>query len=53
VLNNPTYVYKTWHGTLLILAVLLIAGVINTFFAQQLHLIEGAILVLHVGGFFG
>lgn len=53
VLNDPSYVYKSWHGTLLILAVLLVAGIINTFFAQQLHLIEGAILILHVGGFFG
>lgn len=53
VLNYSWYVYQTWHGTLLIIAVLMFAVLFNTFLAQRLHLVEGSILVLHVLGFFG
>jgi len=30
-----------------------LAGAINVFLAQSLHLIQGAVLVGHIGGFFG
>lgn len=53
VLNYPWYVYEQWHGTLLIIATLLVAVIFNTFLAQQLHLVEGAVLILHVFGFIG
>lgn len=52
VLNYPWYVYERWHGTLLMLAVLLFAVMFNTLLAQRLHTIEGVLLVLHVAGFF-
>lgn len=51
-LNNPSYTPKSWHGTLLIWAVLGICWAFNTFFSRQLPLIEGIIVVLHVAGFF-
>ena len=51
-LLNPNYVYEPYHGTLLIMAVNVVAIVFNTFFARKLPLIEGLILVIHVFGFF-
>jgi hypothetical protein len=53
VLNYDWYVYKAWHGTLLIIATLVVAVLFNTLLAQQLHLIEGAVLFIHVFGFIG
>ena len=53
VINYPWYVYERWHGTLLIIATLVVAVIFNTLLAQQLHLIEGAVLFLHVFGFIG
>jgi amino acid transporter len=52
LLNNPSYVMKAWHGTMLIWAVLVICLVFNTFFSRQLPLVEGIIVVLHILGFF-
>lgn len=52
VLNYSWYVYHAWHGTLLIIAVLVVAALFNTFLAQQLHIVEGAVLVIHIVGFF-
>jgi choline transport protein len=52
ILNNPSYVPKPWHGTLLIWAVLAVCFVFNTFFSRKLPLVEGIIVVLHVAGFF-
>ena len=43
--------YERWHGTLLDIAVLVLAVCVNTFFAQQLHIIEGCVLVIHLVGF--
>jgi choline transport protein len=51
-LNNPTYILKAWHGTMLIWSVLAICLVFNTFFSRKLPLIEGVIVVLHIAGFF-
>lgn len=51
-LNHPEYVPQRWHGTLLIIAVLALSVLFNVFLAQRLHLVEGAVLVLHVCGFF-
>jgi amino acid transporter len=52
LLNNPSYVMKAWHGTMLIWAVLAICLVFNTFFSRQLPLVEGIIVILHILGFF-
>lgn len=51
-LNYDTYVYERWHGTLLVMAVLLFAWVFNTLLASRLNLVEGAILIVHIFGFF-
>jgi choline transport protein len=52
LLNNPSYIPKAWHGTLLIWAVLGICAIFNTFFSRQLPVVEGVIVVLHIVGFF-
>ncbi|KAF2426488.1 amino acid transporter [Tothia fuscella] len=52
VLNNETYTAQRWHSTLIMMAVLLISGLFNTFGAKKLAMIEGVILFLHIIGFF-
>lgn len=52
ILNNPEYVPKNWHGTLLLIAVALLAVLFNTVLVKQLPVIENVILVLHIAGFF-
>jgi choline transport protein len=52
ILNNPDYVYKPWHLTLVVIAVTFICAFFNTFLARKLPLIEGIVLVLHILGFF-
>ena len=39
VLNDPTYVYERWHGTLLAIAVVFFSIVFNTALASRLPLI--------------
>ncbi|KAK3066800.1 hypothetical protein LTR53_016701 [Teratosphaeriaceae sp. CCFEE 6253] len=51
-LNYDWYVYERWHGTLLILAMLLLAVLFNVFLAHQLPLLEYVVLVIHIVGFF-
>ncbi|KAL8789180.1 MAG: hypothetical protein Q9213_001287 [Squamulea squamosa] len=51
-LQNPTYEPQQWHGTLLVIAVVLFCIVFNTSFAKKLPLIEGFILLLHIIGLF-
>ena len=51
ILNDPSYVFERWHGTLLIIAVTIVALSFNTFFAKRLPLIEGLMLVIHSCGF--
>jgi choline transport protein len=53
VLNYPTYGFQRWHGTLLLFAVTLFAFFFNTYLAAQLPKVEGAVLILHIVGFFG
>jgi choline transport protein len=52
VLNHPDYHYQRWHGTLLVIAVVIFCGLFNTVLARRLPLIEKCVLVLHVLGFF-
>lgn len=53
VLWQPdTYIYKNWHGTLLVIAVVLLAIVFNTLLAKRLPMVEGLVLVVHVCGLF-
>ncbi|KAK4495356.1 hypothetical protein PRZ48_013687 [Zasmidium cellare] len=52
VLNNPGYVFESWHGTLLVIAVATFAIIFNTVLAKRLPLVEGLLLVLHVLGLF-
>lgn len=52
VLNNPTYVFEAWHGTLLTIAVCAFAIIFNTVIASKLPLVEGSIVILHIGGLF-
>ena len=52
VLNDSTYVYERWHGTLFVIAILSFCIIFNTFLAQRLPMVEGSILVLHITGFF-
>lgn len=53
VLNDDSYVYKRWHGTLLLYAVLALSLFVNTVLIKIMPYLEGFILVLHVLGFFG
>jgi len=50
VLNIETYNYKQWHGSLLTLAILLIAVVFNTLLARRLPLVEGICVFAHIIG---
>lgn len=52
VLNNEDYIYQRWHGTLIMIAMVLFVFVFNTFLAKHLPLVEGLVLCLHLGGFF-
>lgn len=51
-LNNPSYVPEQWHGTLLVIAAVVIAIAINTLLAKTLPMAEFLILFLHVAGLF-
>ena len=51
-LNDSRYVPQQWHGTLLVIAVVLFAIVFNTSMAKQLPIIEIVILVIHIVGLF-
>jgi hypothetical protein len=50
ILNLPDYVPKNWHGTLLIMAIALLAMIFNTILAKRLPLIEGLLVILHLVG---
>ena len=53
VLNDPTYVPQRWQGMLLFHAVVLFGLFFNTFLVKLLPKVEGLILIIHVGDFFG
>ncbi|KAF7540066.1 hypothetical protein G7054_g1628 [Neopestalotiopsis clavispora] len=52
VLNDPEYVSKPWHGTLLTMGVAAFSILFNTALAKKLPSIDGLILTIHVFGFF-
>ena len=52
LINDPSYVFERWHGTLLIIGITTLTMLFNTFFAKKLPLIEGVTLLVHVCGFF-
>lgn len=52
MLNYPNYDFHRWHGTLLLYAVVLLAMIFNTYLAKQLPKVEGAVLIVHIVGFF-
>ena len=43
VLNDSEYVFKRWHGTLLVIAVTAFCIIFNTFLAKRLPMIEGMV----------
>lgn len=51
-LNDASYEPQPWHGTMLVIAVVVFCIVFNTTFAKNLPLLEGFILLLHVIGLF-
>ncbi|KAG7416715.1 putative amino-acid permease [Fusarium oxysporum f. sp. raphani] len=53
VLNNPDYVPKPWHGTLLTISIAAFSVLFNILLARKLPLIEAIVLVIHVFAFFG
>ncbi|PGH16040.1 hypothetical protein AJ79_02020 [Helicocarpus griseus UAMH5409] len=52
ILNYPEYTPERWHGTLMMIAVVIIAVIFNTLLIKKLPVIEGTILLLHIIGFF-
>ena len=52
VLNDPSYVFEWWHGTLLVWAITAFCFVFNTFLAKRLPAVEGVVLVIHMVGLF-
>ncbi|KAI4285961.1 MAG: hypothetical protein L6R38_000254 [Xanthoria sp. 2 TBL-2021] len=52
LLNDLSYVFERWHGTLLIIAIATVAICLNVFFSKQLPQIEIFMLILHFVGFF-
>lgn len=49
---HPTYTPALWHGTLMTIAMAVLAVMVNTLGAKHLPLLEAAVLFLHVFGFF-
>ena len=52
VLNDPSYKYERWQGTLLYYAIIGVGILVNTWLARLLPKIEGAVFIVHVVGFF-
>ena len=52
ILNYDWYVFERWHGTLLIIAVVAFAALFNVFLAKRLPVVEVALVVFHICGFF-
>jgi len=50
ILNLPNYNPKNWHGTLLVIAISVMAMIFNTILARRLPLIEGLLVILHLIG---
>lgn len=52
ILNDETYVFERWHGTLLVIAITTFSIFFNTFLAKRLPMVEALILILHIVGLF-
>jgi amino acid transporter len=54
ILHRPdsTYVPEPWHGTLLVIALIISCFVFNTLLAKQLPTVEGLVFIIHVCGLF-
>lgn len=52
VLNDVNYVFQSWHGTLLVIAITTFSIFFNTFLAKKLPMVEALILILHIVGLF-
>ena len=52
ILSRPSYSPEAWHGTLLMIGVIVFSIVINIVGGRMLPKFEGFILVLHILGFF-
>ena len=52
VLNNPSYDFQRWHGTLHYHAIIGFGILMNTILARLLPKVEGAVFIIHVLGFF-
>ncbi|KAL4739585.1 amino acid/polyamine transporter I [Aspergillus similis] len=52
VLNDPSYNFERWHGTLLVIAITTFSIFFNTFLARNLPMVEALILIIHVVGLF-
>lgn len=53
LLNNATYEFQRWHGTLLVIGIVSLATISNCVLVKQLPKIETVVLVLYFAGFFG
>ena len=51
-MNNNSYNPQPWHGTLLVIAVVVFAIIFNTSMAKQLPMVEVVILFIHILGLF-
>ena len=51
ILTSPTYIPKSWHGTLLTWAVVICSLSVNTLVSSVLAKIETLVLILHIAGF--
>jgi choline transport protein len=53
ILTQPSYVPRNWHGTLFYWAIMVFSVAINVTAGWLLPKFEGALLLLHILGFFG
>ena len=51
-LNDSSYNPQRWHGTLLVIAMVVFAILFNTSMAKQLPIVQIVILIIHVVGLF-
>ena len=57
VLHHPdpdesAYVPEPWHGTLLVIAIILGCFLFNIYLAKQLPAVEGVVFMIHIAGLF-
>lgn len=49
--NNPNYAFPPWHGSLFVIACILLVGAINIFGAKLIPKLQNFIFALHVMGY--